>query len=212
MARAVDLLTRIADRIARFAGADLGSTIAGLESQFTNLNKRQIEKQLKLAAIERELFDSARTLKRAAAQIDVVIHALGILVILPTILEPGEKIESLSLGAGSTRAKRFDLETDRRVAEFTFIEWRGRDSTRLQKIFKDFYRLAEYRTRKKKELWLTDDASVRRFFSGKKKIRSATYKHRDVWENFKAKYPRLIFVKEYYESRGNHVAIRKLIM
>jgi hypothetical protein len=81
------------------------------------------------------LFEAARSIKRAAAQIDVVLHALGIIVLLPAILEDDEVVESLSLGAGNSEAQRFDLETSHRVAEFTFIEWKGNDNTRLQKIF-----------------------------------------------------------------------------
>ena len=98
-------------------------------------------------------------------------------------------MESLSLGAGSSETKRFDLETNRRIAEFTFIEWTGNDNTRLQKIFKDFYRLAEFETKKRKELWVTDDAYVLKYLRSGSSIRSATHKHRDVWENFQKQYP-----------------------
>ena len=52
-----------------------------------------------------------------AGQVNVVIHALGILISLPYLLEDDEEIQSLSLGAGNT-GRRYDLETDRRVAEF----------------------------------------------------------------------------------------------
>jgi hypothetical protein len=203
-----DVLTNIADRIARFTGKNLASTISGLEFKFVNLDRRRIELQLKESAIERGLVDSALKLKRTAAQIDVVIHAVGILVMLPTILEEGERIESLSLGAGSSEAKRFDLETDRRVAEFTFIEWQGNDNTRLQKVFKDFYRLAEHDTHKRKELWLTDDTYVLKYFRSKTKVRSATHKHRDVWESFQAKYPTLVRVQDYYRLRGEGIVLR----
>jgi hypothetical protein len=203
-----DALTDIADRIARFTGGNLASTISGLEFKFLNLDKQSIELQLKESAIEQGLVDSALRLKRAAAQIDVVIHALGILVRLPTVLEEGEKVESLSLGAGSSETKRFDLETDRRIAEFTFITWQGNDDTRLQKVFKDFYRLAEHQTHKRKELWLTDDTYVLKYFRSKTKVRSATHKHRDVWESFQAKYPNLINVQDYYRLHGDGIVLR----
>ena len=47
----------------------------------------------------------------------VIVHAVGILVALPKILEPGELVQSLSLGAGNT-GRAHDLETDRRIDEF----------------------------------------------------------------------------------------------
>jgi hypothetical protein len=42
----------------------------------------------------------------------------------PHVLEDDEHVEHLSLGAGNTRCP-FDLETDRRVAEFKFVNWRA---------------------------------------------------------------------------------------
>jgi hypothetical protein len=71
-----------------------------------------------------DLLEAAATVKRAAAQIDVLIHSIGILHLLPSILGEGEKVGYLSLGAGNT-GKKFDLETDRQIAEFTFIAWQG---------------------------------------------------------------------------------------
>jgi hypothetical protein len=90
-----------------------------------------------------DLLEAAATVKRAAAQIDVLIHSIGILHLLPSILEEGETIEYLSLGAGNT-GKKFDLETDRQIAEFTFIAWRGGvEAIRQNKLFVDFFHLAE---------------------------------------------------------------------
>jgi len=58
---------------------------------------------------------AAGLIKQLAGQINVVIHALGILLCLPHILRPGEVIEYVSLGAGNT-GRAFDLETNLRVA------------------------------------------------------------------------------------------------
>ena len=129
-------------------------------------------------------------------------------MLLPDILEEDEIVTSLSLGAGSSETKRFDLETSHRVAEFTFIEWTGSDNTRWQKIFKDFYRLAEFDTKKSKELWLTDDAYVLKYLRSGSSIRSATHKHRDFWENFLTKYPAIKTVRDYYRMREDAVKIK----
>jgi hypothetical protein len=99
----------------------------------------------------------------------------------------------LFLGLVASRIRdprnRFDVGTDKRIAEFTFIEWRGNDSTRLQKLFKDFFRIAEFKTDKSKELWLTDDTYVLKYLRSGAAVRSATHKNRDVWEAFRMKYP-----------------------
>jgi hypothetical protein len=112
------------------------------------------------------------------------------------------------LGAGTSELRRFDLETTARVAEFTFIDWRGNDNTRLQKVFKDFYRLAEFKTDKRKELWLTEDSFVLKYFRSNSSVRSATHKQRDVWEDFTTKYPSLNRVSEYYRIHATTVSLK----
>jgi hypothetical protein len=201
-------LASYVERISTFSGTSLASTIAELEFGFARLDKREIAEKLRSSLIDNDLLDAARAIKRAAAQIDVVLHTLGILLLLPEIFIDGERIESLSLGAGTSELRRFDLETTVRVAEFTFIDWRGNDNTRLQKVFKDFYRLAEFKTDKKKELWLTDDSFVLKYLRSNSSVRSATHKHRDVWEDFTAKYPSLERVSDYYRMHATDVALR----
>ena len=100
------------------------------------------------------------------------------------------------------------LEAARAVKRFTFIEWQGNDSTRLQKIFKDFFRIAEFKTGKLKELWLTDDTYVLKHLRSRSSVRSATHKHRDVWEAFQLKYPTIERVNDYYRLHAGSVAIR----
>lgn len=129
-------------------------------------------------------------------------------MILPFILKDQEIVESLSLGAGSSEAKRFDLETNLRIAEFTFIDWRGNDNTRLQKIFKDFYRLAEFPTKKEKELWVSDDTYVMKYLRSRASVRSATQKHRDVWETIQSSYPEIQIVSDYYRRHGAKVTLK----
>lgn len=76
------------------------------------------------SGIDREVLAAAAALKRLAGQINVSIHAMGILLCLPHILEPYESVKYMSLGAGNT-GRKFDLETNYRIAEFKFIHWRG---------------------------------------------------------------------------------------
>jgi hypothetical protein len=196
------------DRVARFSGTNLASTIAELEYRSENLGKTQLAEQMAAAQIDSSLLKAAFIVKHAATQIDVVIHAIGMLVLLPSILDQDESIESLSLRAGSSETKRFDLETNRRIAEFTFIEWQGNDNTRLQKVFKDFFRLVEFETAKSKELWLTDDKFVLKYLRSKASVRSATHKHRNVWEAFQLRHPSLKTVSEYYRDHESQVRLR----
>jgi hypothetical protein len=85
---------------------------------------------------------AALAVKAMAGQVNVVIHTLGILVSLPYLLEDGELVESLSLGAVNT-GRKHDLETNRRIAELKFIEWRGgAESIRQNTLFIDLFGLA----------------------------------------------------------------------
>jgi hypothetical protein len=70
--------------------------------------------------ITSNLLESAIAFRRTAGQINVLVHSTSILLALPKILENGEVIEYLSLGAGNTGGL-FDLETNHRIAEFKFI-------------------------------------------------------------------------------------------
>lgn len=72
-------------------------------------------------------FSACAGIKRLSAQIDVKLHALGILLCPLHILkeQPGEQMESFSLGAANP-GRAFDLVTSHRVAEFKFIHWQKR--------------------------------------------------------------------------------------
>jgi hypothetical protein len=99
--------------------------------------------------------EAALEIKRLAGQINVVIHALGILVSLPHLLEPDEVVEELSLGAGNT-GRSFDLTTDRRIAAFKFITWRGgAEAIRQNTVFVDVLHLAEADTDRARFLYVT---------------------------------------------------------
>lgn len=147
-------------------------------------------------------------MKRLAAQIDVTIHALGILMCLPHILEPGERVEYVSLGAGNT-GRQFDLETDRRIAEFKFINWRGgSESIRQNSIFKDFFMLADSNSQKCKNLYLLGTAHALKFLQGGRSIKSVLSRGDKVqmlfFERFGDRYRK---VTDYYHDHHNVVSI-----
>ena len=140
--------------LSHFTGPDLTQTLRNIETAVLGLSTDGCVELLKEIGANQEALAAAAEIKRLAAQIDVTIHALGILSCLPHILEPGERVEYVSLGAGNT-GREFDLETNFRVAEFKFIRWRGGpESIRQNQVFKDFFTLAESNTAKRKYLYL----------------------------------------------------------
>src|SRR5687767_12777572 len=130
--------------IAGFQGLSLTESLSTIESSVVNLGITELEAFCGSRSIDGIFMSSAASIKKVAGQINVIIHAAGILCSLPRILKPGEIVQSVSLGAGNT-GRKFDLETNFRVAEFKFIDWRGgSESIRQNGVFKDFYELAEH--------------------------------------------------------------------
>src|SRR5437879_4998533 len=122
------------------------------------------------------------------ARSTVIVHAVGILVSLSYVLEPGERIESLSLGAGNT-GRPHDLETDRQVAEFKFIEWRGGpESIRQNTLFVDVFNLATARTNKRRVLYVVGKATPLRFLNNRRALTSVLSKNSAVASRFRDLY------------------------
>ena len=104
-------LIKATKKIHSFQHDNLTNHLANLEVEFEGVNQSSVQVLCSSQGIDDTLFSSAIILKNAVGQINVIIHAVGILLLLPNILKKGEIIESLSLGAGNT-GKQFDLETN----------------------------------------------------------------------------------------------------
>ena len=85
-----------------------------------------------------------------------LIHAAGIVLALPHLLEPGERVRGRpSLAAGNDPSRPFDLETDRRVAEFKLSVWlAGSNAMRKRQTFKDLVGLALDTSGRRAELYV----------------------------------------------------------
>jgi len=103
-------LSRALSSLQSFRGADLTRTLAKVEANLHGVTQNSCAPALIDCGAQAEILAAAALVKRISGQIDVVVHALGILLCLPHILEEGETIEYASLGAGNT-GKPFDLET-----------------------------------------------------------------------------------------------------
>jgi len=143
-----------------------------------------------------------------AGQINVTIHALGILLCLPHILEQGETVEYVSLGAGNT-GREFDLETNLRVAEFKFIRWRGgAESIRQNSIFKDYVLLAENLTPKRKYLYLVGTEHALKFLHGGRALSSVLSRNDKLQKMFSERFgSQFSKVRDYYGAHRDAVQI-----
>lgn len=195
-------------RLSRFTGENLTHTLASIERDVEGLSAETCPALLAEVGADETLLAAAGEMKRLAGQINVTIHALGILLCLPHILEPGEEVESVSLGAGNT-GRRFDLETNLRVAEFKFINWRGgAESIRQNGVFKDFFLLADSDTPKRKYLYLLGTAQALKFLNGGRALQSVLSKDEKVRSLFHRRFgDRFATVRDYYAAFQGHVII-----
>lgn len=194
--------------IAAFQGDSLTKSLSDIECRIIGSGVEDVDSFCAKRGVDGDFMDSAIAIKRVAGQINVIIHAAGILRSLAGLLEPGEKVESVSLGAGNT-GRQFDLETNIRVAEYKFIDWQGGpESIRQNGIFKDFFELAEYETHKKKFLYVVGIEYPLKFFNGGRALTSVLSRHPKISAQIKEKYgDRVTRVRDYYEIKKNEVII-----
>jgi hypothetical protein len=165
-------------------GRGLRDHLAELERALVGKDRDSAVSLVAEDGITDDVLLAALAIKAMAGQINVVVHALGILVSLPYLLEDGEIIEGVSLGAGNT-GRSHDLETDRRIAEFKFITWRGgADTIRQNTLFVALFNLTSSDTIKRRELYVLDRRKPLRFLNGNRAIQSVLTKHSTVWERF----------------------------
>jgi hypothetical protein len=192
-----------------FRGLDLTRTIGQIEKSLKGVGSEGYSAVLGTTGAKREILRAAGLVKQVAAQIDVVVHTLGILLCLPHILRPGEVIEYVSLGAGNTK-RRFDLETNQRIAEFKFIRWQGgSESIRQNSLFKDFYGLAEQETQKERFLYVLGTEHGKKFFEGGRDLSSVLSHSVKLRKQFTEKLgDRYGTVRDYYLPRKGLVVIQ----
>ena len=198
-------------RVQQFKSDSLTETIAAVESQARGAGAVGVVSINHSFGVSPELLIAAAEVKRASAQIDVVIHAIGILYALPHILREDEVIEGLSLGAGSAGSD-FDLVTSERIAEFKFIRWQEKgNAVRNSTLFQDYYRLVREETDKERYLYLLETEIPLRFLRGGRDPLKVLNRSQSLVEDFAARYGRAYrTVGDYHEAHQAEVQIANL--
>lgn len=195
-------------------GPELTACIAGLEHEVEGATRDDLAAILNPQKIDESLLRGALTIKSIAAQVHVIIHAVGILVALPSILEEGETVERVSLGAGNT-GRDHDLETDRQIGEFKFIEWKGGpESIRQNSVFADVFNLASADTPKRRVLYVTGKENPLRFLRNRRAITSVVSRSASLASRFRTAHgEEFTTVRDYWmtvESMVEVVDLRDL--
>lgn len=133
----------------------LTQALASLEHRLEGSDGTKVLEVAEDGHVVPELLVSALTVRESLGRINDLIHACGILLVLPHILGEGERITVRpSLGAGNDPGRPYDLETDRRIAEFKLARWRGADAMRKRQTFKDLVMLAADTSGRRAELFV----------------------------------------------------------
>jgi hypothetical protein len=201
-------LDELYSQLAGLFDPSVASNLGKFEHRFRNADKVLSEQLLESEHLDFGVLRSAVAFKRAAGQINEIVHGIGILLALPHLLLPNEHVEGMSLGAGNT-GRGFDLETNMRVAEFKFIDWKGgSEAVRQNQLFKDFFLLVESSTTKRKQLFVVGTDHPLRFLRGNRACSSVFTGHKSLWERFTEKHGDSITrVCEYYERHKTEVEI-----
>lgn len=135
--------------------SSLTDRIAQLEHELVGATDSDVAQLAGTHAISDDMLAAALTIRSAFGRVNDVIHAAVIALSLPHVLEPGEQITNRpSLAAGNDPSRPFDLETDRRVAEFKVSVWTGKDAMRKRGVFADLIHLALDETGRRQQLFV----------------------------------------------------------
>lgn len=195
--------------IANFKGESLTKSLSTIESNISGISSLDCVNFCDSFGVNDELIGSIRAVKRVASEINVILHATGIMNSLSRLLKDGEEVLSVSLGAGNT-GRRFDLETNFQVAEFKFIDWQGgAESIRQNELFKDFYNLAEFQSPKEKNLYVVGTQYPLKFFNGGRALSSVLSKQPIILGVIKAKYGEDVRqTRDYFNIHKHSVQIK----
>ncbi|HUR01950.1 MAG TPA: hypothetical protein VM347_05380, partial [Nonomuraea sp.] len=148
--------------VAFLRAAPFTMSISTLEHALLEANSGSAAKFTTDVGLTEELLNAALVVRRDVGRVNDVIHATVIALALPAILEEGEVITNRpSLGAGNDRSRPFDLETNRRIAEFKVALWSGGDMMRKRAVTADLVHLAMDESGRRPELWLAGTEPIR---------------------------------------------------
>ncbi|KXP12011.1 hypothetical protein [Tsukamurella pseudospumae] len=136
--------------------------LAEVESALVETTALDAAEVVSAHGLSAELLSAALSVRSTVGRLNDVIHATTIALVLPQILEPGERVTNRpSLGAGNDKSRPFDLETDRRIAEFKVAQWKGADTMRKRGVFADLVHLALDKSERTAQLYVVGDLPAR---------------------------------------------------
>ncbi|WP_405108727.1 hypothetical protein OG559_27020 [Micromonospora sp. NBC_01405] len=148
--------------LAFVASAGLTGRIADLEARMDGVDQPAAAEIADGSGMGMDLLLAALLVRKHAGRLSDVIHAAVITQVVPLILEDGERVlRRPSLAAGNDPSRPYDLETDRRIAEFKMSVWKGADAMRKRGAFADLVHLALDQSGRRAQLYIAGPQAIR---------------------------------------------------
>lgn len=148
-------------------GGRLKKVVADLEYALNSANGDQVTTLTSAVGLGgtagQSLFEAAVQTRQQLGRLNDLVHAAGISLALPLLLEPGERLSNRpSLAAGNDPSRPFDVETDLRVMEFKFGVWQaGSNTARKRAVFHDLVHVAADQSERRAELYFIGPQSAK---------------------------------------------------
>jgi hypothetical protein len=139
----------------------LTAKIADIERALDGCGVSEVGAIISARGVSPDLLRGALLVRGRLGRINDLIHAAAVSLALPELLESNEVLRRPSLAAGNDPSRPYDVETDRRVAEFKFAQWDGHDAMRKRQVFKDLVHLAADRSGRRSELYVLGQRPLR---------------------------------------------------
>lgn len=140
-----------------FARGSLTETVADLEQSLEGGDAIEVRAALEHRGISAATLEAGLVARDQFGRLNDIVHAAAITAVLPGLLEPGERIEFVSLAAGNSPDRPFDLATDRRIGEFKLSRWDGHNTARKLHLTKDLVHLAADASGRRAQLFVLDE-------------------------------------------------------
>lgn len=190
----------------------LTTRVARLEADLDGADRLGAANHAETSGLSVDLIHAALLVRQHTGRIDDLIHAAVIMRVLPLILEEGELMTRRpSLASGNDPSRPFDLETNRRIAEFKVAIWKGADTMRARTLTADFVQLAMAETDRAAELYVV----------GPRPVHFLATSHTTMWsalgraapalrDRFASRFGKELTVREFTAGPARHVTVRDL--
>lgn len=212
--RPIDL-QQVAAVVTALSGEPLTSKIASTEMALEGLGREDVHVTLSGTVLSLETAVAAMSVRESLGRISDLIHASVICAALTRILEDGERIVVRpSLASGNDPTRHYDLETDRRIAEFKVAVWQpGSNVMRKRTLFADLVSLALDPRPVRKQLFVVGERPGRFLRGSKSQAHMVLQRaHQNLRDQFTLTYgPGPISVAEFTAGPASDVELIDLL-